>query len=138
MSIVILQKKYFIQQIHLYTTSRICNSGDHVIFLKFEGASITEDTVKLLELFLYQDHEYNPNLINEMARSSNVHKSGELIAFKINASNLKKNQNVYFRTKLNDPDVPDIINIDQLIKNFIKVSFAGMSKVCYVLTNTTA
>ena len=124
MSIVILQKKYFIQQIHLYTTSRICNSGDHVIFLKFEGASITEDTVKLLELFLYQ--EETPGTLNVNApvvKSSHVHKSGELIAFKINASNLKNIEIVYFRSKLNDPDVPDIINIDTS-KNFIKVRFA--------------
>jgi len=112
------KKKYSLQQIHLCTTSRICNSGDHVIFLKFEGVSITEDIVKLLELFLY--HEVTPGTFCEMAKSSNVHKSGELIAFKINASNLKNIEIVYFRSKLNDPDVPDIINIDTS-KNFIKV-----------------
>ena len=98
------QAKYLIQT-QLCTTSRICNFGDHVIFVVFEKASITADKEKFLEMILFQ--EENEDMYTEKARSSDVHKIGDLFAFKVNLNTICVDVQAYMLVKINDEDVPD-------------------------------
>ena len=92
----LFQAKYLIQT-QLCTTSRICNFGDHVIFVVFEKASITADKEKYLEMIL---HHQGDEIL-----SSDVHKIGDLFAFKVNVSNICGDLAI-MTVKINDEDVP--------------------------------
>lgn len=105
LKVLVDQTKYLIQT-QLCTTSRICNFGDHVIFVVFEKASITADKEKFLEMILFQE-ENEDMIYMEKARSSDVHKIGDLFAFKVNLNTICVDSQAYMLVKIIDEDVPD-------------------------------
>jgi len=104
--LLLVDKAKYLIQTQLCTTSRICNFGDHVIFVVFEKASITADKEKFLEMILFQE-ENEDMIYMEKARSSDVHKIGDLFAFKVNLNTICVDSQAYMLVKINDEDVPD-------------------------------
>ena len=83
----------------LVVEERFCNFGYHVIFVVFEKASITADKEKFLEMILFQ--EENEYMYTEKARSSDVHKIGDLFAFKVNLNTICVESQVHMLVKIN-------------------------------------
>ena len=125
----LFQTKYLIQT-QLCTTSRICNFGDHVIFVVFEKASITADKEKFLEMILFQNED-----MLERARSSDVHKIGDLFAFKVNSNTIFVDSLAYVLVKINDEDVPDpkieLFPIRVQYKIYLKAELPKGLRICH-------
>jgi len=102
---VLVDKSKYLIQIKICTNNLICNSGEHVIFVTFDKASITTDKTEDLELILFQT-ENQTDFLSPRAISSDVYKDRDLFAFKVNMNNVMIG-NAYVIVKLNDPDVPN-------------------------------
>ena len=72
--------------------------------------------------------EENEDMYMEKARSSDVHKIGDLFAFKVNLNTICVESQVHMLVKINDEDVPDT-KIDPIS---IRVQYKEFFRTCNV------
>ena len=77
-------------------------------------------------MILFQ--EENEYMYTEKARSSDVHKIGDLFAFKVNLNTICVESQVHMLVKINDEDVPDT-KIDPIS---IRVQYKKKFRTCNV------
>ena len=72
----------------------------------------------------------------ERARSSDVHKIGDLFAFKVNSNNILVDSVAYVLVKINDEDVPDpkieLFPIRVQYKIYFKAELPNGLKICHI------